>query len=94
MSSFVVPPESGSPTERRVRPHILVVEDYPDTRTILTMVLTRRGGYDVTVAANAKEALRLVHERFARTTGEGTHGSVSFCNAGYGQGQLAKPVAS
>jgi CheY-like chemotaxis protein len=55
-----------------VKPHILVVEDYPDTRTILTMVLTRRGGYDVTVAANGKEALRLVDERFARTTAEGS----------------------
>ena len=44
--------------------HILVVEDHPDTRTILSKLLIRCG-YDVAAAENVHDALQLLdHLRF------------------------------
>ena len=72
MSSLVVRSENPSPTGRRGKPRILIVDDYPDARTLLAIALNRRGGYEVATAGSAAEALRLIDERFVRTTEEGS----------------------
>ena len=71
MSNLVPGSRNGSPSEGRRKPRILVVDDYADARTLLAIALTRRGGYDVSVAGDAAEALRLINERFVSTTAEG-----------------------
>src|ERR1041384_63637 len=71
MSSLVVRSENPSPPERRGKPRILVVDDYADARTLLAIALTRRAGYEVATAGTADEALRLIDERYLRTTDEG-----------------------
>jgi CheY-like chemotaxis protein len=72
MSRLIVRSESGPGTEQRKKARILVVDDYADARTLLAIALTRRGGYDVSVASDAQEALRLINERFVHETDEGT----------------------
>jgi CheY-like chemotaxis protein len=72
MSSLVLGSQNGSPAERRRKPRILIVDDYPDARTLLAIALQRRGGYEVTAAGSAVEALRLIDERFVRTTDAGS----------------------
>jgi CheY-like chemotaxis protein len=57
--------------DRPRKPRILVVDDYPDARTLLALALQRRGGYEVVTAGTAEEALRLIEERFVRKTDDG-----------------------
>src|SRR2546428_349767 len=72
MSSLVLEAQNGSPAKRHGKARILVVDDYPDARTLLAIALNRRGGYEVTTAGSAEEALRLIDTRFVRTTDEGS----------------------
>src|SRR5438093_56610 len=72
MSSPVLEAQNGSPAKRHGKARILVVDDYPDARTLLAIALNRRGGYEVATAGSAEEALRLIDTRFVRTTDEGS----------------------
>jgi two-component system response regulator PilR (NtrC family) len=58
--STATPPADPQPSVEGVaRPKILVVDDEPSMREMLRIVL-RRDGYDVTVAANGKQALDIL----------------------------------
>ena len=70
--STPVQSDEPSPTARGRKPRILVVDDYADARTLLAIALTRRGGYDVTVAGDAHEALQLIDQRFISRSSDGT----------------------
>ncbi len=54
-------PPLAAPKEKRSGKSVLVVEDSPTSRKVITMVLTRKG-YEVIEAAAGEEALRKVEE--------------------------------
>jgi two-component system, NtrC family, response regulator PilR len=59
-SSAARPADTQPNVEGGAKPRILIVDDEPSMREMLRIVL-RRDGYDVTVAANGKQALDVLH---------------------------------
>ncbi len=42
--------------------HVLIIDDMPDTRTLLRVILTRRGEYTVSEAASGEAGLRMAQD--------------------------------
>ena len=62
----VVPPTMAQPTVQKaaaIKRSVLVIEDSPTSRKVISMVLSRKG-YEVNEAATGREALRMVVDQF------------------------------